>query len=164
MTEAFHLNFTAADPESVMLLFDTIGARFSFQPSERGLSYREERAGDEDVSLARVEVEGSYSSWGDTQMFSVIQRTAGRCDWSTRTESGTGIGAPVLITPSSPTLFVVDSLQASNVYLTADLVQDIAGRRTPTPSFRDGLQVQRVLQAVERSAVERCWQDVQVSD
>jgi predicted dehydrogenase len=44
-----------------------------------------------------------------------------------------------------------------------DLVQDIAERRTPSPSFRDGLQVQRVLEAVERSAVERCWQDVQVS-
>ena len=126
MSEAFHLQLAAEDPESVMLLFDTIGARFSFQPSERGLSYREERAGDEDVSLARVEVEGSYSSWGDTQMFSVIQRTAGRCDWSTRTESGTGIGVPVLITPSSPTLFVVDSLRASNVYLTAGMVQDLA--------------------------------------
>ena len=126
MNEAFHLELAADDPEAVMLLFDTIGARFSFQPSERGLSYREERAGDEEVSLARVEVEGSYSSWGDTQMFSVIQRTAGQCDWSTRTESGTGLGAPVLITPSSPTLFVVDSLRASNVYLTTDLVQDIA--------------------------------------
>lgn len=126
MSEAFHLELAAADPDAVRLLFDTIGARFSFQPSDRGLSYREERAGDEDVALARVEVEGSYSSWGDTQMFSVIQRTAGRCDWSTRTESGTGIGAPVLITPSSPTLFVVDSLQAANVYLTADLVQGVA--------------------------------------
>ncbi|MEX5297480.1 helix-turn-helix transcriptional regulator [Kocuria sp. CPCC 205292] len=126
MSEAFHLELAAEDPDAVMLLFETIGARFSFQPSERGLSYREERTGDEDVSLARVEVEGSYSSWGDTEMFSVVQRTAGRCDWSTRTESGTGIGAPVLITPSSPTLFVVDSLRASNVYLTAGMVQDIA--------------------------------------
>ncbi|WP_344118698.1 AraC family transcriptional regulator [Kocuria aegyptia] len=126
MGEAFRLEFTAADPEAVRLLFDTIGARFSFQPSERGLSYREDRAGDEDVALARVEVIGSYSSWGDTQMFSVIDRTSGRCDWSTRTESGTGIGAPVLITPRSPTLFVVDSLQTSNVYLTEALVQDIA--------------------------------------
>ncbi len=126
MSDVVHLELAAEDPESVMLLFDTIGAHFSFQPSERGLSYREERAGDEDVSLARVSVEGSYSSWGDTQMFSVIQRTAGRCDWSTRAESGTGIGVPVLITPSSPTLFVVDSLRASNIYLTASMVQDIA--------------------------------------
>ena len=32
----------------------------------------------------------------------------------------------MLITPSSPTLFVVDSLRASNVYLTAGMVQDLA--------------------------------------
>lgn len=44
-----------------------------------------------------------------------------------------------------------------------DLVQDIAARRTPSPSFRDGLQVQRVLAAVEQSAAARCWQDVPVS-
>ena len=41
-----------------------------------------------------------------------------------------------------------------------DLVQDLAAGRPPTPSFRDGLQVQRVLEAVERSSVERCWQTV----
>ncbi|MDO9378317.1 MAG: Gfo/Idh/MocA family oxidoreductase [Nocardioidaceae bacterium] len=41
-----------------------------------------------------------------------------------------------------------------------DLVHDIAAGRDPSPSFADGLQVQRVLQAVEQSAHERCWQDV----
>jgi predicted dehydrogenase len=41
-----------------------------------------------------------------------------------------------------------------------DLVHDVAGRRTPSPSFREGLQVQRVLAAVERSSAERCWQAV----
>ncbi|HEU4997712.1 MAG TPA: Gfo/Idh/MocA family oxidoreductase [Lapillicoccus sp.] len=33
-----------------------------------------------------------------------------------------------------------------------DLVRDVAAGRQPTPSFADGLQVQRVLDAVERSA------------
>jgi predicted dehydrogenase len=41
-----------------------------------------------------------------------------------------------------------------------DLVQDVVQGRTPSPSFRDGLQVQQVLAAVERSSEERCWQDV----
>jgi predicted dehydrogenase len=35
-----------------------------------------------------------------------------------------------------------------------DLVNDIAAGTDPTPSFADGLQVQRVLAAVERSAAE----------
>jgi predicted dehydrogenase len=33
-----------------------------------------------------------------------------------------------------------------------DLVRDIAEDRDPQPSFADGLQIQRVLDAVERSA------------
>ena len=126
MSETFRYELAAEDPEAVSLLFDTIGARFSFQPSERGLSYRETRTGDEALTLARVDVAGSYSSWGDTQMFSVVGGTGGRCDWSTRQESGTGIGAPVLVQPRSPTLFVVDSLVAANVYLTTQLVEEVA--------------------------------------
>jgi AraC-like DNA-binding protein len=122
----FHYEVAAADPEAVSLLFETIGARFSFQPSERGLSYRETRTGDQQLTLGRVAVAGSYSSWGDTQMFSVVGRTSGRCDWSTGQESGTGIGAPVLFQPRSPALFVVDSLQAANVYLSVQLVHEVA--------------------------------------
>ncbi len=41
-----------------------------------------------------------------------------------------------------------------------DLVGDIAGGRDPEPSFADGLQVQRVLEAVETSAADRCWATV----
>lgn len=126
MNGTFHYELAAADPEAVSLLFETIGARFSFQPSERGLSYRETRTGDEGLTLSRVAVAGAYSSWGDTQMFSVVGRTSGRCDWSTRQESGTGIGAPVLFQPRSPALFVVDSLESANIYLSVQLVQDVA--------------------------------------
>jgi predicted dehydrogenase len=43
----------------------------------------------------------------------------------------------------------------------ADLVADIAADRDPTPSFADGLQVQQVLTAVERSAnAASGWVDV----
>jgi predicted dehydrogenase len=42
-----------------------------------------------------------------------------------------------------------------------DLVSDIAAGRPPTPSFADGLQVQQVLAAVERSAAAgSCWEQV----
>ena len=46
----------------------------------------------------------------------------------------------------------------------ADLVGDIAAGRQPRPSFDDGLQVQRVLDAVERSAGERgAWAPVEAA-
>ena len=41
-----------------------------------------------------------------------------------------------------------------------DLVQAIADGTDPTPTFADGLQVQRVLGAVEDSAASRTWQQV----
>ncbi|AEY85559.1 oxidoreductase [Streptomyces hygroscopicus subsp. jinggangensis 5008] len=42
------------------------------------------------------------------------------------------------------------------VHQARDLVHAIAGGRTPEPSFADGLQVQRVLAAVEESAERNC--------
>lgn len=45
-----------------------------------------------------------------------------------------------------------------------DLVHAIAGGADPTPSFADGLQVQRVLDAVQRSAANHsCWTEVETS-
>ncbi|MEV7973160.1 Gfo/Idh/MocA family oxidoreductase [Cellulomonas sp. NPDC089187] len=41
-----------------------------------------------------------------------------------------------------------------------DLVEAIAAGTDPAPSFADGLAVQRVLDAVERSAVAGCWTPV----
>ena len=41
-----------------------------------------------------------------------------------------------------------------------DLVTAIAEGSDPRPSFADGLQVQRVLAAVESSASKECWQEV----
>ena len=41
-----------------------------------------------------------------------------------------------------------------------DLVRDIAEGRQPEPSFADGLQVQRVLAAVETSSDTRTWQEI----
>ncbi|GAB3596820.1 Gfo/Idh/MocA family oxidoreductase [Angustibacter peucedani] len=42
-----------------------------------------------------------------------------------------------------------------------DLVGDVAAGRDPAPSFADGLQVQKVLAAVETSAASGAWQQVQ---
>jgi predicted dehydrogenase len=41
-----------------------------------------------------------------------------------------------------------------------DLVNAIAAGEDPAPSFADGLQVQRVLEAVEQSSDKRSWQEV----
>ncbi len=41
-----------------------------------------------------------------------------------------------------------------------DLVRAIAGGEQPEPSFADGLQVQRVLAAVETSSDTRSWQEI----
>jgi predicted dehydrogenase len=42
-----------------------------------------------------------------------------------------------------------------------DLVVAIGADEDPVPSFRDGLQVQQALEAVELSAANRsCWQDI----
>ncbi len=41
-----------------------------------------------------------------------------------------------------------------------DLVTDIARGADPTPSFADGLQVQRVLAAVEASSLSSTWHDI----
>jgi predicted dehydrogenase len=45
-----------------------------------------------------------------------------------------------------------------------DLVSAIGREEDPLPSFADGLQVQQVLAAVERSAAAGTWQDVHTSD
>lgn len=126
MTEVFHHELTATEPEAVALLFETIGARFSFEPSDTDFAYREQRAGDEDLTVAEVDLAGSYSSWGDTEIFAVLHGHTGRCEWQTRDESGTGVGSPVLFQPRRPTLFVVGALRATNVYLTPHQLQEVA--------------------------------------
>ena len=43
-----------------------------------------------------------------------------------------------------------------------DLIEGIAAGTDPMPSFEDGLQVQLVLDAVQRSAADRgCWTEVE---
>jgi predicted dehydrogenase len=45
-----------------------------------------------------------------------------------------------------------------------DLVEAVAAGSDPLPSFEDGLQVQLVLDAVQRSAADRgCWTDVEAA-
>ena len=46
------------------------------------------------------------------------------------------------------------------IHQAVDLVRDIAAGTDPTPSFADGLQVQRVLAAVETSSDNDSWQEI----
>ncbi len=48
----------------------------------------------------------------------------------------------------------------SFIHQAVDLVRDIAAGTDPTPSFADGLQVQRVLAAVETSSDNDSWQEI----
>lgn len=48
------------------------------------------------------------------------------------------------------------------IHEVVDLVTAIGAQRSPVPSFADGLQVQRVLAAVEQSAAaDSCWQTIE---
>ena len=46
------------------------------------------------------------------------------------------------------------------IHQVVDLVRAIADGTDPTPSFADGLQVQRVLAAVETSSDNDSWQEI----
>ena len=54
----------------------------------------------------------------------------------------------------NPVLDVFDEVGVRFAHEIADFVEDIAAGRAPSPSFDDGLQVQRVLEAVEQSAAK----------
>jgi predicted dehydrogenase len=41
-----------------------------------------------------------------------------------------------------------------------ELLQALAEKRSPSPDFQDGVQNQRVLDAVERSAATGAWQSL----
>jgi predicted dehydrogenase len=50
------------------------------------------------------------------------------------------------------------------VHEVKDLVEAVAAGDDPLPSFEDGLQVQLVLDAVQRSAADRgCWREVETA-
>jgi predicted dehydrogenase len=53
---------------------------------------------------------------------------------------------------------------ATFVHEVKDLVEAVAAGDDPLPSFDDGLQVQLVLDAVQRSAADRgCWREVETA-
>ncbi|GGG64239.1 hypothetical protein GCM10011374_29750 [Kocuria dechangensis] len=125
MSEVLHTELTATEPEAVTLLFETLGVRFSFGPSGTGFSYRESRAGDEHLTVARLSLGGDFSTWGDTSIFGVVDVQGSRYDWQTAQETGT-VGSPVLFRPHHPALVVAGALRSTNIYLTAHLLQEVA--------------------------------------
>lgn len=121
-----HHEATASEPEAVTELFAQLGVRFSFDPAGPGFSYRETRDGDEHVSVARLSMGGEFSTWGDTEVFGAVRVRGSRYDWSTSDEQGSGVEEPVLFRPGHPALVVASALEATNVYLTAPVLQEIA--------------------------------------
>lgn len=126
MSGSFHQEIAASEPESVTELFAQLGVRFSFDPAGPGFSYRETRDGDEHLTVARLFMGGEFSTWGDTEVFGVVRVRGARYDWSTSDEQGSGLGGPVLFRPGHPALVVAAPLEAVNIYLPADVLQEIA--------------------------------------
>lgn len=126
MGGTFHQEITASEPETVTALFAQLGVRFSFDPTGSGFSYRETREGDERLTVARLAVGGPFSTWGDTEVFGVAQVRGARYDWSTSDDQGSGLEGPVLFRPGHPALVVAAPLEATNVYLTAGVLQEVA--------------------------------------
>lgn len=126
MSPRFHHEDTAREPEAVTDLFAQLGVRFSFDPAGPSFSYRETRDGDESLTVARLSMGGPFSTWGDTEVFGVVEVRGARYDWSTSDEQGSGLGGPVLFRPDHPALVVAGPLEATNVYRTAGVLQEIA--------------------------------------
>ncbi|MFI7584966.1 helix-turn-helix transcriptional regulator [Kocuria sp. M1N1S27] len=126
MSPRFHHEDTVREPEAVTDLFAQLGVRFSFDPAGPSFSYRETRDGDESLTVARLAMGGPFSTWGDTEVFGVVEVRGACYDWSTSDEQGSGLGGPVLFRPGHPALVVAGPLEATNVYLTAGVLQEIA--------------------------------------
>ncbi|MGK7221200.1 hypothetical protein ACSNO4_00180 [Kocuria flava] len=125
MSGTFHDEYTAADPQAVTDLFAQLGVRFAFDTAGPGLAYREARAGDEGLSIARLTMGQAFSTWGDTEVFGVADVRGPRYDWHTGDEDGT-VGSPVLFRPGHPALVVAGPLEATNVYATPARLQEVA--------------------------------------
>ncbi|GAA1774435.1 helix-turn-helix domain-containing protein [Kocuria aegyptia] len=126
MRGPFHQELTVSDPEAVTQLFAQVGARISFDPAGSGCSFRETRAGDEHLTVSRASVDVPFSTWGDTEVFAALQVRGSRYDWSTSDEQGSALAEPVLFRPGHPTLVVAAPLASTNIYLTADVLQETA--------------------------------------
>lgn len=159
----FHDEHTTADPQTVTDLFAGLGVRFAFDTAGPELPYRESRAGDEDLSVARLTMGQGFSTWGDTEVFGVADVHGPRYDWHTGDEDGT-VGAPVLFRPGHPALVVAGPLAATNVYVSPARLQEVAetvydtgepvafGSSSPTSARLGGLWSSLVRTAV--SAVD----------
>ncbi|MFE7631114.1 helix-turn-helix domain-containing protein [Kocuria sp. NPDC057446] len=126
MSAPFHRVATVREPEAVASLFAEVRVPFSFTPSHRKLCYRHRHDGDEYLSVVRLGLDGPFSSWGDTEVFGVTDGRATSYEWSTGTETGTGLGSPVLFRPGHPTLIVGGPLEVTTINLTRPLLQGVA--------------------------------------
>jgi AraC-like DNA-binding protein len=126
MSVPFHREATATTAEAVAALFAEVQVPFAFTPDRPAFRYRQRHDGDEHLTVVRLDLDGPFSSWGDTEVFSVADVRGSRYDWQTRDEAGTGIGTPVLFRPDHPALVVGGALEVTNINLTPALVQEVA--------------------------------------
>lgn len=131
----FRQEVLLTDPEAVGELCQQIGLRTAVGSGDSGFSYRLCQVGDEHMAISQVELNGTVSFWGDTEVFAVSEARGARYDWQNREEAGTATAAPVLFRPGGQGLVVAEEIRSTNVFLPVGLVQATAntvyGTNTP---------------------------------
>jgi predicted dehydrogenase len=110
----------------------------------------------------RIEVNGSHGSLAfDFEDMNLLQFYDARDDTATA-----GFRRILVTEPDHPYVHAwwppghLLGYEHGFTHQVVDLVSAIAAGEDPAPSFADGLQVQRVLEAVEQSSDKRGWQEV----
>jgi AraC-like DNA-binding protein len=136
MGEVFHHDLMIVDPEVLPALDERTGMRFGYSSTDPGFAYRLTRAGDDQVAVSAVHMDGRMSLWGDTEVFTVAHVRGVRYDWQIRDEAGAAAaGSSVLFRPERPSLVVAQDVDVTMVHLPVHLVQATAdtvyGTETP---------------------------------
>ncbi|MEX5270715.1 helix-turn-helix transcriptional regulator [Kocuria sabuli] len=127
MGELFRHELTVSEPEVLALLGERTGMRFGYGSTDPGFSYRLSRAGDGQLAVSRVRVDGTMSLWGDTEVFTVAHVQGVRYDWRIREETGSAAaGSSVLFRPEQPSLVVAQDVDVTLAHLPVQLVQATA--------------------------------------
>jgi AraC-like DNA-binding protein len=131
----FRQEVVLTDPEAVGDLCQQIGLRAAVGSEDPGFSYRLTQAGDQQMTVSQVRLQGAVSFWGGTEVFAISHARGARYDWQDRDEAGTATGAPVLFRPGRHGLVVAEAVRSTNVFLPVELVQATADTvyGTPTP-------------------------------
>jgi AraC-like DNA-binding protein len=96
--------------------------------SERPFSFSVHQLIDADIAVSNNSAQGVFIAEGTTDVFSVLAPLAGRFDWDRDGHRGHAPDGPVLMHPDRPMRAHVDSLTATNVYVSPEVLTATARR------------------------------------